>query len=296
MTEPRALVIVFLLTAVIGGTVAMAERVQPTVALHVLDVGQGDAILLRSGSADVLVDGGPDATVLQRLGALRPAWDRRIEVVVLTHPQQDHLAGFLPLLEREQVGLLILPRIAAENDLFRAFVESVLARGIPVRFAEIGQRISADGLTLTVLGPDAQALALGKKNPNNGAIVLRAEFLSAFSALLTGDIERPAEHLLVRRWGAALDVDILKVAHHGSKTSTTVRLLRATSPSLAVVSSGAGNRFGHPHEVVLARLADLKVLRTDERGTVSLIARGGRMTLSCSKSCSPQARLPTDLP
>lgn len=285
MTKLRLLCVAFLLTAVFGGVVAATERGRATAALHLLDVGQGDAILLTSGSADILVDGGPDAVALQRLGAVRPAWDRRIEVLVLSHPQQDHFAGFLSLLEREQVGLLLLPRLAAESDLFRAFVEQVVESGIPVRFATAGQRITVGGLVLTVLGPDAETLALGANNPNNGAVVLRAEFEGAFSALLTGDIERAAEHLLVREWGDSLDVDVLKVPHHGSKTSTTVRLLKAASPSLALISSGAGNRFGHPHHAVLTRLGEVPSLRTDEQGTISLIVRDGRTQLSCSKAC-----------
>lgn len=286
--KARLLGVLILATATLAVVTGLVEKRQSDAALHILDVGQGDAILLRAGSADILVDGGPDASVLRRLGEIRPAWDKRIDVLVLTHPQQDHLAGFLPILEREQVGLLLLPRIAADNDLFRAFVESVLEKGIPVRFAAVGQRMTAGELTLTVLGPSAPAQVLAKQNANNGAVVLRVDFSHGFRALLTGDIERAAEHLLVQQWDQELDVDVLKVAHHGSKTSTTVRLLKASSPSLAVVSSGAGNRFGHPHEAVLARLRAIPLLRTDERGTVSFMVLNGHLELSCSKPCYEQ--------
>lgn len=301
------LILLGLLVLAGGGATLLHERSHPAAALHLLDVGQGDAILLQSGSTDVLVDGGPDAAVLRRLGDVRPAWDRRLEVVVLTHPQQDHLAGLLPALERERVGLLLLPRLAAESGLFRAFVADLLARGMPVRFAVAGQRITAGELTITVLGPNPRTLALGRQNPNNGAVVLRVDAGNvplrrarlpggqgfagqAFSALLTGDIERAAEHELVRQWGSALDTDVLKVAHHGSKTSTTVRLLRAATPSLALISVGPGNRYGHPHASVLGRLRDVPVLRTDAHGTVSIAARGGRTVLVCARGCGDLVR------
>lgn len=278
---PRLLIVLALLAAVTGSAVLLGERSDGTSALHILDVGQGDAILLRSGSIDVLIDGGPDATVLRRLSDVRPVWDRTVEVVVLTHPQRDHIAGLLPLLERERVGLVVLPEIPAKTDLFRAVVEAVIRRGISVRFARAGQRITAGDLTLTVLAPDRWALALGQKNPNNGAVVLRVDVARSFSALLTGDIERPAEMGLLRRATPALDADVLKVAHHGSKTSTGARFLRAVSPALAIMSVGHENRHGHPHRGVLRRLAEIRLLRTDSHGTITIRAGGGRLLLSC---------------
>ncbi len=291
----RFAVVLLLALLVLGGIFIVAERADRDAALHVLDVGQGDAILLRSGSADVLVDGGPDATVVERLGSLRPPWDRKIEVLVLTHPQQDHLAGFLPILERERVGMVLLPRVRSKSAMARAFVAGILDRGIPVRFAEIGQQIvvgtsardstAKDRLLLTVLAPGARALALGDKNPNHGGIVLRADVGRAFTALLTADLERASEHLLVRESGASLDVDVLKLAHHGSKTSTTERMLRATTPALALLSAGAGNRYGHPHPSVLARLRGLPLLRTDTHGTLSLVVRGRAVFVSCRPGC-----------
>lgn len=277
----RLLILLVLHSAVAGGAVLLAQRSQKTIALQVLDVGQGDAILLRSGSVDVLVDGGPDATVLRRLGEVRPIWDRTLEIAVLTHPQRDHIAGFLPLLERERVGLVVLPEVPAHTDLVRAFVEEVIRRGVPVRFARAGQRITVGDLVLTVLAPGSRELALGRKNPNNGAVVLRADLGQSFSALLTGDIERPAEHAIVRRAGSLLDVDVLKVAHHGSKTSTSARFLNAASPALAIVSAGKQNRYGHPHPGVLRRLAGTRLLRTDLHGTVTIRVADKRLLLSC---------------
>ncbi len=300
----RVRLLVLLAAAVAAGAAALLvqEKALGAVGAHVLDVGQGDAILLRSGRSDILVDGGPDATVARRLGEVRPAWDRRLEVVVLTHPDVDHLAGLLPVLEREDVGLLVLPAIAPGTDLFRAFLERVSARRVPVRFARPGQQIRAGDLTLTVLAPDEGALRLARRKTNNGGVVLRADLSTpnrrcsqranrgclpnGFSALLTADIERPAEQRLLARARGLLEVDILKVGHHGSKTSTSLRLLRASTRSLAVISSGAENRYGHPHPAIVRRLEKLRLLRTDTHGTVSLIVRRGTVTLACGRgSC-----------
>lgn len=293
MMTLRSRLAVGLLLGVAVWTLALVftERAGGVLGLHILDVGQGDAILLRSGSVDVLVDAGPDATVVRRLGEVRPAWDRRIEVAVLTHPQADHLSGFLPVLEREHVDLLLLPAIPAESVVYRAFIEAAIANNVRVQFARAGQRITVGQISLTVLSPDSEALRRAAENPNNGSVVLAVETTAGFSALLTGDIERVAEQHLMRQWGsAALDVDVLKVPHHGSRTSTSLQLLQAVRPSLAIMSVGAGNRFGHPHPAIVARLTGVPLLRTDEHGTVSLIARPqGDPLLSCTRSCGSLA-------
>ncbi len=256
--------------------------------MHVLDIGQGDSILLRSGNADILVDGGPDATLLQRFSDVRPVSDRVLDVLIMTHPQRDHFAGFLPLLERERVGLVILPEIPSETDLFRAFVAELNHRHIPVRFARPGQRMTVGDLALTVLAPDQHLLELAHTNANHGSIVLRVDVRGnqPFSALLTGDIERITEQYLAARIPRLVDVDVLKVAHHGSKTSTSERFLHATTPRLALISAGKGNSYGHPAPAILSRLKGTLLLRTDLHGTISLRAMRGRLLLSCERGCA----------
>lgn len=284
----RLLLLSVFATASAGLVLARAEQERGGSAFHMLDVGQGDALFLRSGSADVVVDGGPDATILQRLGELRPAWDRTIDVVVLTHPQLDHMAGLVPVLRRYRVGLLLLPKIASESPLFAALLDAAREQKVPIRFAWPGQQIRAPGLTLTVLAPGGRALQLARKNANNGCVVLRADVESPgarFSALLTGDIERVAEQEVVRVAGNLLDVDVLKVAHHGSKTSTSSALLRAVTPELAFVSVGAKNRYGHPASGVIRRFAGIRTLRTDRAGTISLLLDRVGMRLVCAHGC-----------
>jgi competence protein ComEC len=275
-----------------GGTLASAMR--PSAALHILDVGQGDAMLLRQGRTDILVDGGPDSSVLTRLGDVRPFWDRTIEIVVLTHPDEDHLRGLLDVIARERVRTLLLPEIPKSTGTFRAFVTRVSAAGIPVRAARAGQRISVGDLSLRVLAPDAELLRRAQKKPNAGGVVIRGDAQQA-SFLLTADIEAPTEQHLLRTAPEDLDVDILKVPHHGSKTSSTAGFLRAVSPRLSAVSVGRKNRYGHPHPSVLGRYDQDRLLRTDERGTVSFSFRGDHMGLRCARACRPQPG-PSGLP
>ena len=280
----RMVFLLLLLILVSGGTISLIVRARNAVSLHVLDVGQGDATLVRAGRVDVLVDGGPDATVLTRLGEVRPFWDRHIEVVILTHPEQDHLRGLRAVLEREHVGLVMLPEISATTETFRAFIRELTIQGTAVRAAYAGQRLTYGDLTLDVLAPDAELLKRVRRSANVGSVVLRGTTPN-FAFLLTGDIEAPTEQYLVRRLPKVLAVDVLKVPHHGSKTSSTSPFLRAVRPQLSVVSVGARNRYGHPHESVLRRYAPGTLFRTDEVGTVSLRARRGVVLLRCQRGC-----------
>lgn len=271
-----------------GAAVVLTLRRDMGVSLHVLDVGQGDAILLRAGNADILVDGGPDASVLSRLGAVRPSRDRTIEVLVLTHPQEDHLRGLLDVLSRERVGLVLLPNLPARSETFRTFVRLLQEKGVSVRAAHAGQRLTVGALSLRVLAPDVELLRRGAANANAASVVLRGS-ARTFSFLLTGDIEAPTEEYLRRRSPAALRADILKVPHHGSKTSSFPGFLRAVRPRMSIVSVGAQNRYGHPHESVVRRYPKNALLRTDRAGTVSLTEReDGVLTLRCAASCTLQ--------
>lgn len=242
-----------------------------------LDVGQGDAILLQSGTQQILIDGGPDATVLQRLGEELPWFDRRIEVVVATHPDQDHIAGLVHVVERYEVGLVVLPKVSHTSQLQAAWLEhiqqAVANKGTQYRFANAGQRLQLKGLNLDVLHP-----ALGEnfdRKTNNASVSVRGDF-HQLSFLLTGDAEALVEQQLVARYGSRLDVNVVKAGHHGSKTSTSQALLDATSPAAVVISAGRNNQYGHPHPDVLERLTPYHIFRTDEQGSVRFVRQDGR--------------------
>jgi len=243
-----------------------------------LDVGQGDSILLQDRTRQVLIDGGPGAKVLRRLGEEMPLFDEKIEVMILTHPQRDHMEGLMHVLERYEVGMVLLPWAANTSQMQAAWLDMILERGIPHRFAKNGQSLEVGDMKFKILGPfdTPEAQAAIKSDVNNASVVTRVDYRD-MSFLLTGDAEKRVESMMVDNLdGVALDVDVLKAGHHGSNSSTHESLINAASPSAAVISVGADNKFGHPRPEVLDRLGDIPVWRTDELGSVRFEYESGR--------------------
>ncbi len=259
---------------------------QPEEKVVFLDVGQGDAILLQDSTTQVLIDGGQGMAVLQRLGEEIPWFDRKIEVVILTHPQRDHMEGLLHVLERYEVGLVLLPRVTHTSQLQETWLQMIQDRNIPYRFAWTGQKLTAGDMMFQILGPfntDA-ARAASKADLNNASVMTRVDF-HKMSFLLTGDAEKRVETMLVSNTNPnLLDVDILKAGHHGSNSSTHEQLIRAASPHAAVISVGTENKFGHPREEVLNRLGSIPIWRTDYSGSVRFIYDGKQWLAATSKS------------
>ena len=228
--------------------------------LTVLDIGQGDTILIEApDGATALVDGGadPDLT-LRRMGEALPFHHRRIDVVVLTHPHQDHLGGLEEVFRRYEVGLFVDGARPAETEPHRALLAAAAGEpGARVVAARAGELIRVGKVTLEVLFPDALDVAapLAEGDVNNGSIVLLVRY-GAFKALLTGDAEAPVEALLEAREMPG-PVDVLKVGHHGSYSGTTPDFVAATRPAVAVVSAGVDNSYGHPHRSTLDALAQV---------------------------------------
>lgn len=248
---------------------ARAEVPHPTVEF--LDVGQGDATLVRNGRAAFLVDGGgslrdPRFGSRVLIPALVARGVRRLDAVVLTHPHPDHCIGLVPVMQSLDVGELWVAGRHAREQCTARLLDIAFLRGIPVRIAEHQQPIAIAGLPVDPLVP---RLRFKKAFLNNTSIVLRVRF-GGRSVLLTGDIERDAERTLVDDAGPRLRGDVLKVAHHGSRTSTTDGFLDAVRPTTAVISCGANNPFGHPAATVLEALAArrIHVFRTDRDGSV----------------------------
>ena len=262
----------------VGGLTA-ASRPDGRLHLFALDIGQGDALLVVAPTGETaLIDGGPDPDLtLRRLGERLPFWQRRLDVLVLTHPHEDHLAGLLPALERFEVGMVIDPGRAYDNPSYPRFLQ--LAAHEPdavVRPARAGDVIPLGaGTRFRVLYPSADDAAgpLPEDDINNASVVLLLES-GAFRALLTGDAEAPVERRLLER-GLLSRVDVLKVGHHGSESSTLPEMLAVLQPAVALISCGADNEYGHPHAVTLEHLAalpGLRIRRTDLEGTLEVIA------------------------
>jgi competence protein ComEC len=255
--------------------------------VYVLDVGQGDAILLRTpGGRTVLVDGGPDPVLLTaRLGRILPFWQRRIDVLIATHADQDHLAGLLTLFERYRVGQIVEPAVLGESALRDEWDARVVASGVPVSRLGRGAEIAlGDDLRLRVLNP----FTASADGDDNGASLVLLASLGRWRMLLTGDMDAETEAGLIAA-GEPPQAAFLKVAHHGARTATSDAFLAAVQPQVALISVGAENDYGHPTEETLARLAaeDVRVYRTDQDGTIELITDGTQCWITCTR---PAAR------
>ena len=246
-----------------------------------LDVGEGDAILISKGSQQVLVDGGPSPQAINlELGDRMPFWDRTIELLVLTHPHHDHLAGLVEVLRRYRVEQVLYPDLDYQLPLHDEWQGLIEEKGIENTVARAGQQINlGDGVVITVLSPSEALMTGTESDIDNNSVVLRLS-IGDVSFLLTGDIMRETEWELIRQ-GADLTSTVLKVAHHGSDTSTTQEFLAVVSPQVAVICCGSDNRFGHPDADVLSRLEKVidldDIYCTAEHGTIEFITDGKRL-------------------
>jgi competence protein ComEC len=272
---------------VIAALTLAAAFTLPDDDLHVyfMDVGQGDAILIRQGNQEVLVDGGPDArSVMLQLGKFMPFWDRTIEMVISTHPDSDHLTGLVEVLKRYNVGRIIAPDFSSDRAIYTEWQTLIIEKNEKLLQAVSGERIDlGNGVRLEVLSPvDPPQFPDG--SDDNGAVVRLVQGQVSF--LLTGDISAQDEFSLLSR-KVTLTSSVLKVAHHGSDTSTSMEFLEAVNPRAAVISVGDDNSYGLPRSAVLRRLNDslgtANVLRTDLDGTIEFITDGSHLWMEKGK-------------
>ena len=255
----------------------------PDDRLHVtfLDVGQGDAILVQQGSQQVLIDGGPDPERINlELGKKLPFWDRTIELMISTQPHSDHITGLVEVLERYKVEQVLEPGAPYDSSIYHQWLELVEQKQIKHVIARAGQEIDlGNGLKIEVLNPPAAHFEGTSSDVDNNGVVLRLSWQEV-SFLFTADIRQEAEFELVGQ-RANLRSTVLKVPHHGSRTSTTPQFLAAVAPEIAVISVGADNRFGHPSLEVVERLEEKlgqdRVYLTSEDGTIEFITDGERL-------------------
>jgi len=241
------------------------------------DVGQGDAIFIESPTgSQILIDGGPDRSVVRVLGRMMPFYDRTIDMLVVTNPDKDHFAGFLDVLRLYKVGAVIEPGTRGASAEYAVLGALVKETGVSHSLVRRGEIIDlGGGAALEIFFPDRVVAGVGT---NEGSIVAKLTYGDT-SFLFTGDTTEPVENYLAELDGARLKADVLKVAHHGSRTSTGVAFLGYAAPARAVISAGADNRYGHPHPEVFNHLKQfgIETLCTCTEGTIIMESDGSRV-------------------
>ena len=247
--------------------------------VEAMDVGQGDAILITTPHGRrVLIDGGPGQSVLRELGATMPFLSRKIDVMALTNPHADHVDGLVPVIRRYDVGQLMVTGVTYPNAAYTALLKSARAPslyGYPyLTLADDDRDFVLDGVTFDILYPFEPLLGDTISNVNNSSVVIMVRY-GDHRILLTGDAEIEEEAELVEahdRGEIDLHADVLKAGHHGSRTSSTPEFLERVNPEVAIISSGEGNSYDHPHPETLDAFnnLDLTVRRTDREGRVRL--------------------------
>ena len=243
-----------------------------------LNIGQGDAIFIEApNKKQILIDGGADGTILRELGEVMPFYDRSIDIVVATHPDKDHIGGLVDVVQNFSVDQIIRSGIESDTSTFKLFDSLIARKDISEHIAERGMRIYLDeelGIYADILHPAYDVSRIRDKN--DASIVMRLVY-GETEFLLTGDVSQRIENELITK-GDVQDVrsDVLKLGHHGSKTSSDLEFLQAVSPELTIVSAGCDNRYGHPHSEVTDRVESLGivVMETCIHDTITLESDG----------------------
>ncbi len=279
MVNTKTVRLALLLIVVFGlGTGLMvvsrhAETLQYT-TVTMFDVGHGDSFFIQAKNGkQMLIDGGKDTKALAALAQAMPWGDMSIDVVVATHPDIDHIGGLTPIIARYKIGMMLVSGVRGDTKEYEQLLTLVQKKRIPLYVARAGMEVTlSDTDTFRVLFPDRD---VHDWETNTGSVV--GKFTSGDrSILFTGDSPAPIEQYLVKKQSKNLNIDILKLGHHGSRTSTTAALLKVATPDLALISAGRDNSYGHPHKEVLTLLKQFSIpyVSTQTEGAVTFETDG----------------------
>jgi len=262
--------ILFLVTILVWLAVFFIENRRLEIIFY--NIGQGDAILIDTkNNQQILIDGGPDISIVNKLGQILPFYDRKIELIVLTHPDKDHLTGLIEVIKRYQVEKILTDGIECSTEVCRAWQKEIKKKKIPIKIARAGQMIFIDkNIVLGILNPFENLSGKKIKNKNDASVVVKL-IAEGKTFLFTGDITSKREKKLVEN-NFNLQSDFLKIAHHGSKYSTSELFLEEVLPETAIISVGK-NKWRLPSKEILERLDErkIKVYRTDIDGDIKII-------------------------
>lgn len=279
-----------------GETTATTRETEPVaetgLRVHFVDVGQADGAVIECDGEFAVIDAGYPENGPQMVEYLQELGAESLQLVVGTHPHGDHIGGLPDVLDAFPVETLWTSQIPYTNDYVRNFTDAAADRGVAVDQPKPGEEFQLGGATIRVIGP----LGTEYEDANNLSLVLMVQY-GQRRFLMTGDMEEYAEHELLEA-GVDLKADVLKVGHHGSYSSTGYRFLREVAPTYAVISCGAANDYGHPHDVTMSRLqdADTVIFRTDRMYTVIAECDGADINFTWGNSFaqpwSPEFKMP----
>ena len=270
------MIFLFIISVLVWVGLFIEENNNDFLKVKFFDVGQGDAeLIITPDKKQVLIDGGPDLSILEKLGKSMPFYDRYIDLVILTHPEADHLNGLIEVLKRYQVGAIITSGVVRNTEQYKQWVEIIKEKNISVYIAKANGEIDFNNdIRVKILYPLENMLGKELSDSNNSSIVAQLVYHN-FEILFTGDIEKSVENKLISNPSASgLNSDILKIAHHGSKTSSGEEFLKAVNALMAVIEVGKDNKYGHPHQEVLDRLVNQKIFQTGRDGDVEILSNG----------------------
>ncbi len=268
----RILIVLFSITVIIWVFVFKEAKQSDVLEIDFFDIGQGDAIFIETGdNKQMLIDAGPSNVILDKLGKEMAFYDRYIDLVILTHPEHDHINGLIEVIKRYDVGAIITTGVVRDTNQYKEWVKIIEQKNIPIYIAQLGGEIDfGNNIKMDILYPFESLISQKISNTNNSSIVGKLVYRD-FEVLLTGDIEKSIERKLINS-GLNLQADILKVPHHGSKTSSSKEFLKAVDSLINIIQAGKDNKYGHPHQEVLERMANVFV--TGQIGNLKILTDG----------------------
>ncbi|MCK5472172.1 MBL fold metallo-hydrolase [Candidatus Gracilibacteria bacterium] len=239
-----------------------------------LDVGQGDAIFIRTPqNQKILIDAGPAGKILPQLAEELGFFERKIDLVIITHPDADHIAGFTEILKRFEIEKILLTGVQHETAWYADVLSQISEKEIPVILADSQTDLDfGGGVLLDIFWPVESLVGKIPADANAASIVARLIF-GKTALILTGDLDVDSEKGILKT-PQNLTAEVLKLGHHGAKTSSSVEFLAAVNPEIVIVSAGAENKFGHPNPEVLERLEGVEILETSKEGNIKIISDG----------------------
>lgn len=253
-----------------------AVSVTGQLKVHYINVGQGDSILIQQGSQTMLIDTGTSESRSSLIAYLNNQNISKIDVLVLTHPHEDHIGGAEAVIKGFDIGAIYMPKVTANTKTFKSVVSAVSKKGLKAKAPNAGDTFNIGSANCTILGP----INRKAKDLNTYSIVIKLVFGNN-KFMFTGDAQTCNEEDMLNK-GFDLSADVLKVGHHGSHTSTSSAFLNKVNPKYAVISCGQSNDYGHPHKVTMDRLKakGITVYRTDESGNIVCISDGNNISFN----------------